>query len=477
MFKKSITLGLILLLAGGTVLWWVFAEKRKEQQEIASCKSKYTSGLNEYLEQYSEWLQLTPEKRAELPWGLKEHGQQTKTEAQLRQEQQERLKADMDKLAAGEMDAYPFADILYGENWQEEVSKYKKQKELKEFIFTCSIVCTFTGGMILSWYLLLWTARLTIRVSSHLKKLIIDAYRCHSETKDGQRDNAQGEEKISKEKQQANKQKSELHKQLQASANSGWHNFDKNHEERHNLNAAQAAAYMKDSPQPNRLNKNTEKNFKSDGSTLRTQKTAALLCPANSGKQMSGPLFCKSFQNAKHSQSVHVQQTMLEHSEPINNTLKELTLQMSAIREYASQQQDRVEKLQDGYDWNIIRTICLRIIRCIDNIDSRIGQLPDESEDVSCDNHQNRNTVEYLKEVRDELIFALESSGVEQFEPEINSDYHGLEKQLEAVKEKEHSDDPDLSGKIAKVLKPGYQCFINDDNAKIVRPALVKLFD
>jgi len=138
---------------------------------------------------------------------------------------------------------------------------------------------------------------------------------------------------------------------------------------------------------------------------------------------------------------------------------------MAAIREYASTQQDRVKKLQEGYDWNIIKNFCMRVIRCLDNLDNRIRTL----------SGNNGEAVE-LHEIRDELLFALESSGIEQFEPEINSDYHGQEKHAEAVKERESCDDPNLAGKIAKVVRPGYQYFIDDENVRIVRPAMVMLF-
>jgi molecular chaperone GrpE (heat shock protein) len=74
------------------------------------------------------------------------------------------------------------------------------------------------------------------------------------------------------------------------------------------------------------------------------------------------------------------------------------------------------------------------------------------------------------------MLFALESSGVEQFEPEINSDYHGQEKYAEAVKDKECCDDKKRTGKIAKIIRPGYQYFIDEENVKVVRPAQVKLF-
>jgi molecular chaperone GrpE (heat shock protein) len=154
-----------------------------------------------------------------------------------------------------------------------------------------------------------------------------------------------------------------------------------------------------------------------------------------------------------------------DHSKPLDNTLEELTEQVSAIRQYTAYQQNRLEKLQDGYDWNIIRTFCLRIIRCIDNIESRIHRMVDQDVKTT-----------HLEEVRDELIFALESGGVEQFEPKMNSDYRGQEKYAEAVKDKQRGGKAKQTGKIAKVIRPGYQYFIDEENAKVVRPAQVRLF-
>jgi molecular chaperone GrpE (heat shock protein) len=160
-----------------------------------------------------------------------------------------------------------------------------------------------------------------------------------------------------------------------------------------------------------------------------------------------------------------VQQATKDRSEPLSSTLKELAQQVSAIREYAACQQDRVEKLQDGYDWGIIRTFCLRVIRCVDNIENRIDNPPEDSPDLI-----------YMEEVRDELLFAMESSGIEQFRPELNSEYHGQEKFAEAIKEKQPAQKPVQAGRIAQVLRPGYRYMMNDENYKVVRTAQVKLF-
>ena len=161
----------------------------------------------------------------------------------------------------------------------------------------------------------------------------------------------------------------------------------------------------------------------------------------------------------------NVQQATREQSAPLGDTLKELAQQVSAIREYAANQQGRVEKLQDGYDWGIIRTFCLRVIRCIDNLEGRLADLPKDD-----------SATRHLEEVKDELLFALESSGIEQFRPELNSEFQGQEKLAEALRDKQPAKKPEQAGKIAKVIRPGYRYMVDDENYRVVRTAQVKLY-
>ncbi len=160
-----------------------------------------------------------------------------------------------------------------------------------------------------------------------------------------------------------------------------------------------------------------------------------------------------------------IQEASSKNSEPVKSSIDELTKQISAIREYTSLQHSKMEKLQEGYDWNIIRNFCLRVIRCIDNLENRIVKLSE----------QNIDTTD-LEEIMDELVFALESSGVEQFRPQINSDYNGKEKAVEVTKDKICPGDPKMRGKIAEIIRPGYQYIIGETNVKVVRTAQVKLF-
>ncbi|GAF93931.1 unnamed protein product, partial [marine sediment metagenome] len=183
MVKKSIILGLILLLGGTAVFSLVTVTRRKQHEQAAYYQSKYAAEYDDYMRKYNHWLQSDPQERAELPWGIDEYGQ-TKPKASQLVEQQERLKADLDKLAAGETDTYPFADFLYGRDWQKKLNKYKTQKEISDLFYTVSIVSMLVGAMILTSYLLLRSARLFIRGFTYMKKLCTDFFKQRKQASD-----------------------------------------------------------------------------------------------------------------------------------------------------------------------------------------------------------------------------------------------------------------------------------------------------
>jgi len=570
MFKKYVKLGLLILVIGGAVIGWVLVENNKDQQRAAFYKTKYGSDPDEYLRQYNEWLQLPPEQRANLPWWLDKYGK-TKTESQLQKEQQERLNADLEKLATGKKEANPFADILYGDHWREKLDEYKKQRRMRGYIFSGAIVCALMGGAIVTCCLVLYLYQIIMKTSSNLKRSEPVTSGDHSPTKDikmtrvGEKekiipnDEDKAKTKVSaetiaeserkskaatgksgrpkievranvedkrKEKADAvkvagkNKTKGKARKKVQtkekvrAKAEKKQKVKEKIIAKTETEKVAKAESESKDKDKT----KNKTEVFVEDEKTVEQQnenpdlrgnetkqtkafeksgwktyeknsgrRTIVLNPPdeqpielvesleraaenINSSNKTDDSLKEKTENLEKQMEEFRqmaqgVQQTAIENSEPINNTLSELAQQVSAIREYASSQQDRLSKLQDGYDWNITKTFCLRVIRCIDNLEKRISQLLEKHMDVVD-----------LEEIRDEMLFALESSGVEQYEPELNSDYHGQEKFAEAVKGKENCDNKNQKGKIAKIIRPGYQFFIDEENVKVVRPAQVMLY-
>jgi molecular chaperone GrpE (heat shock protein) len=441
MLKRLVVLGLLLLIAGAAVLAWVLAEKREQQEQTALYRSKYDSELSEDLKRYNEWLQLPPEERPALPPSLDEY-EKTGAKTQRWQEQQERLKADLEKLAADDAEPPPLADFLYGDNWQGELNEYKKRKEQNEFILTASIVCTSIGGTIFASCLLQYIVRIIIGLLCRLYKLFAGRFasRPVSEGEDQAKLDAPEEE-----------EKSQASSTLRACLADESQGQEQCTQQTGLRNRAKTVAGST-SPNSNKDRKDRPKRAK----------TVAGLTSQNSNKdRRDRPKLAAS----QRTSSVGVQQAIAEHSDSLNGTLTELTEQMAAIREYASGQQDRVKKLEEGYDWNIIKNFCLRLIRCIDNLESRISRQSAEGTETA-----------HLNDLRDELLFALESSGVERFEPEIDSHYRGQEKYAEAVKDREHCDDPDKTGKIAEIIRPGYRYLMDEENVKIVRPAAVKLF-
>lgn len=482
MRKKCVILSLVLLIAGSAALKWCLAEREREKN--------------------------------------------------LQQQQQEILKsglAKLDKVVAGQTDVHPSADIVFGENLQQELDKYRARKETVELAFTASTVCILTGGSFFAWWLLSGTARLLTKFFPRLKKFFADIFRSRREKEDKKPAKAQAKKdnKDSKQEQKSNHHKNrfsilrcgivdpakysphQLEKQLKVLTNSGWHSLNKDYVNQQEQAGPQTDVSDIDDPCSSNGDPHCDNANSGTLSAKNAEKIDVLLCDEKSSEleqplkaapenpnvntepfshlpqgaqqtnswdfygesaKLEDSLKAQTENLGKHMAKLSVvtktiQPDSLEHSEPLNNTLTELTQQVAAIREYANQQRDKVEKLQEGYDWNIIRNFCLRVIRCIDNVEGRIDRL----------SKQNINTKD-LEEIRDELVFALESSGVEQFEPKINSDYRGQEKTSEAIQDKVHTDNPKLKGKIAKLIRSGYRYIIDEENFKVVRTAQVKLF-
>ena len=446
MLRKFAIFGLVLLIAGAAMLTWALTDQKKQEQ-------------------------LIREQQEEMEWNL----------------------SKVDKLVAGEEDVDPSVNISSGEKLQKQLDKHKSLNEVREMTVTISILCMLIGGGAFLGWLLVCTSRTVIRIRSPLRRLTDGLL---AGLKKLTKIIVREKEKPVPNPQEPHKANKQLKKHSKALTNSGWLNCNRNDSGCETKPGPDKSASPENNASPFNSRKDAKKiavlladeksaeskessvavpenpgvtDAEPESVTESVQKTALLEADGNPPQlddSVSAQMENLESQVAEFRQMTKTfQQTAVERSEPLNNTLVELTQQVAAIREYASQQQDRVKKLQDGYDWNIIRNFCLRVIRCVDNLEARIARLAEKNIDTA-----------YLEEVRDELLFSLESSGVEQFEPEINSDYRGQEKIAEAAKEKEHSDKPNQTGKIAKVLRPGYQYFIDEGNIKVVRAAQVKLY-
>ena len=330
-----------------------------------------------------------------------------------------------DQFMAGDISFSKFVRDFDEEQWQDILNRQGKNFVVQQWVLASSIIVTSSGGLVLAWFFSAWFIKVLVVFGRKLSGRFVVLYRNNTNS-------------------------SALTGRFSRKRFGGlcWTSKD--------------MVVKKDGSNSNIVDASKKGT---GGNKSRPRHHSQQPKPAE-------PAVQPAFQKCQSNQELKTQKQEITLAdipsptieEPIS-VLKDLSEHVSAIREYATLQQGRMEKLQDGYDWNIIRTFCLRIIRCIDNIDFRIKSLQAKDVDVSD-----------LQEIHDELVFALESSGVERFSPEINTDYCGQEKKLEAIKDKVLCDDPALNGKIAEVVRYGYYHLIEDNNIKVIRPSQVKLF-
>jgi len=325
--------------------------------------------------------------------------------------QQARLKADIHRLACGQVPVDDgSAEVLYGPDFREKVARYKASKERNEYILSASLLGLLIGGGLLILSTSLALARVLLAGIRWLWRQA-SVKKQPPPPRPAQPKQVPGRPRVATASGRPS---------LAVSAGPV---------------VDQQLPYLRDEPDP-------------PGTMLAADEDRSCL---SAGGQTATSV-------------AMVGQKTVE-SGPIISTLSQLNEQISAIRQYAAQQQQRVARLESGYDWNIIRTFCLKIIRCMDNLEDRICQDASRGLDT-----------EQLEQVHDELLFALEASGLEQFRPQVGQTMEGLHGQVEVAKERQAPPNPALTGRIAQVLRPGYRYLIDHQRARVVRMARVRLY-
>ena len=82
---------------------------------------------------------------------------------------------------------------------------------------------------------------------------------------------------------------------------------------------------------------------------------------------------------------------------------------LGAVRDFLGTQQDELNRYKDGYDYKVMKSFCLGVIRALDSID-KYGDT-DASDTAS----------QTLAIVRDELEILLDSQSISPFSPDVGS--------------------------------------------------------
>lgn len=402
----------MLAVPGGVGLWTVQSFGNLHQQQARLWRPQVQEVADQYLESYHKWISLSYEEKAGSPWG---HGQYGGDEIQkkLLQDQDKRLTVDIAELANGtKVVPSELACLMYGDDWEKKVEDYQHDRKVCEAINILSSACIVVGLLLFLTIGIIWLIGKIFRMRR--------TNQTQAQVKD--------EKEPVVEQPVATCPVEKIVPLLTPKKNQGESSVNSGYFE----------------------------------SLRQRAKTGAM--PESKSSALPAAATLAQYESIV----TETEPASMMSPEPVLNSLTELTEEVSAIRQYATQQQDQMRKLQDGYDWMLIRRFCMRIIRCIDNISDRIEQLNAKS---------SESQPHTLEDIRDELIFALESSGVEAYSPDVGASYKGLERYAEAVHERQSNDQPERSATIARVLRPGYQYLISENEIKIVRCAQVQLYE
>jgi molecular chaperone GrpE (heat shock protein) len=138
---------------------------------------------------------------------------------------------------------------------------------------------------------------------------------------------------------------------------------------------------------------------------------------------------------------------------------------LNGIRDYLSTRHEQMVRLQEGYDYSVIKTFSKQIIQCVNQLEMKMQVAKNESEKVD------------LKLIYDDLMDILERYSLERFVPEAGVAFARIRKIAEIASVKEYTEDDTLVGTVAEVIRPGYRYVYNHDKYHIISPAQVKVFE
>ncbi len=146
--------------------------------------------------------------------------------------------------------------------------------------------------------------------------------------------------------------------------------------------------------------------------------------------------------------------------------LKEVDDKISPFEKVAREKNDELKEYKKGYDYSKNKSIINGVIETIDFIENAEKKIEIKDEILRS----------YFSTTKDKLIIILSNSGIEPFKPKLNSqslDDHGCEVDVNTEK----TDDEKKNNLIYEVLKDGYKIQLTDSNTRVIRKALVKVYE
>ena len=341
------------LMAPGTIgLGWGHLQKRASERRIAEARRAVADApsADEYLQMYHEWSQLPAAEKSENQWGYGKYGGPD-IQKRLRQDQVLRLEADLPDLDAG-VRSYPpqLAEVLYGIRWPDRLAEYQRQRETRGIVMTASVILLFAGGLwLLGGGVKHYVSRYFSDEDDEVEQESQDEQRLCFE-RPRRKPQQQGQETVGVGRQTTSLRMPMIYSMNPPTQISSPHTVQLF---RIGMGPQKRPDYRKPAPDYVRLRRRS-------GEEPLFQYS---MCPTADEKLYFG----------RWTRTGRCSGRDADDHASCRQRLTELTEEVGDSRLAA--QQDQMRKLQDGYDWMIIRRFCMRIIRCIDNVDDRMARL------------------------------------------------------------------------------------------------------
>lgn len=151
---------------------------------------------------------------------------------------------------------------------------------------------------------------------------------------------------------------------------------------------------------------------------------------------------------------------MIETKEEISS----LEVRYESMIAEVQKKNSRIQRLEEGYDYQILKNFSRQVIREIRS--QRMMQKR-----ANCDEKKKiyQEMIDFLEEL-------LERNSIVKIKLEVGETYAGNEKLAECDAVKVYTEDISLKGRIATILREGYQYEFNEDSNRVIEPAKVRLF-
>ena len=144
--------------------------------------------------------------------------------------------------------------------------------------------------------------------------------------------------------------------------------------------------------------------------------------------------------------------------------IRDIDGSLRGLASYIDENSKRTRRLEEGYDFQILKNFVRQIIREINGLK------------IAIDKTEDKDKKSTMQDTIDALVELLDRNSIVQITPEIGSCYAGQEKFAECTSQKFFTEDDELNGRVASVIREGYQYEFNDGSIRVLEPAKVILF-